>query len=388
MRLLVLTSHPIQYQAPLFRDLARRLDLLVLFAHRATAEDQSRAGFGVGFEWDVDLTSGYESRFLVNRARRPGLDHPMGTDCPEIRDIVTDWAPDALLVMGWQHRAYWQAVLAARRAGIPVLVRGESQLATPRSVLLKLAKEGVYRVLLRAFDGFLYIGARNRQYLEHYGVGDDRLFFSPYSVDNVWFRSRARAVDVEVLRRSLGLQENRRVVLFCGKLVPKKRPLDVVRAIGCLSLSDRPSLLVVGSGPLESEMRRQAALASIDVRFLGFQNQSELPRWYTLADLLVLPSDGGETWGLVVNESMACGTPAVVSDAVGCGPDLVERGRTGDIFALGNIEELATKIREAVHLKRNPAVSTALEQKMEVYSIERSAAGVTEALDTIIRKKS
>lgn len=383
MKLITLTSHPIQYQAPLFRELAQRVDLLVLFAHRATREDQAKAGFGVGFEWDIDLTQGYRHRFLVNRARQPGIDRFSGTNCPEIADILEQERPDAVLVMGWQHRAYWQAILAARKCGIPLLVRGESQLTTRRSLTLRLAKEIVYRVMLRMFDGCLYIGRRNKEYLRHYGVSEKRLFFSPYCVDNERFARSARDVDIAALKKKVGISQNQRVALFCGKLIEKKRPLDCIRAIGLLPSQERPVLLVVGSGPLEERMRREAAIAGVDARFIGFQNQTQLPQWYALADLLLLPSDGGETWGLVVNEAMACGTPAVVSDAVGCGPDLIEPGRTGDVFRLGDHADFAAKIEATIDLKQRSGTRAALEEKLSVYSIERAAAGIIEAIEAV-----
>jgi glycosyltransferase involved in cell wall biosynthesis len=225
LRLGVLASHPIQYQAPLFRTLAERLDLEVLFAHRQSPAQQAAAGFGTPFDWDVDLLGGYPSRFLANRARRPGIDRFAGTDTPEVAELVRRGGFDAFLVTGWHLRCYWQAIRACRRHGTPVLVRGDSQLATPRSPARRLLKAGLHRWLIRQFDGFLFVGRRNRDYLLHYGARPERLFFSPHFVDHAWFRARAQAAGGEraALRARFGLAPDERVALFAGRLVPFKR---------------------------------------------------------------------------------------------------------------------------------------------------------------------
>ena len=165
-----LISHPIQYYAPIFRELAKRCDLTVFFAHRQTAEQQARAGFGVAFDWDVDLLSGYDSRFLANVARQPSTDRFAGCDTPGIADEIAGGKFDAFVVPGWALRSYWQAVRACRRRGVPVLVRGDSQLGGQRNSAVRFAKALAFSHLLRRFDGFLYVGQRNREYLLHYGV--------------------------------------------------------------------------------------------------------------------------------------------------------------------------------------------------------------------------
>ena len=183
-----LLSHPIQYLAPILRELAKQSDLTVFYAHRQTAEQQARAGFGVAFEWDVDLLSGYHSRFLTNVARNPSTDRFFGCDTPGIAAEIAAGGFDGFVVPGWALRTYWQAVRACRRAGVPVFARGDSQLVGPRSGMVRLARALAFRGVLRQFDGFLYVGQRNRAYLRHYGVPEDRLFFSPHCIDNDAFR--------------------------------------------------------------------------------------------------------------------------------------------------------------------------------------------------------
>jgi glycosyltransferase involved in cell wall biosynthesis len=377
MRLGVLATHPIQNHAPIFRELARHCDLTVYFAHRQTPQGQAQAGFGVPFEWDVDLLSGYESAFLANRSRRPATNRFFGCDTPGIDEAIGRGHFDAFMVTGWGVKTYWQAVMACRRRNVPVLIRGDSQLPARRRAALRLAKELVYPRLLGLFDGFLYVGRRNHDYLRHYGVAEQRLFFSPHCVDNASFAARAEAERAAQRDRGASAAATKSV-LFAGKLVERKRPFDVIRALALAATQGcRAQAVFVGAGELEDELRREAASSGVPAIFHGFQNQSRMPSLYAAADLLVLPSDHQETWGLVVNEAMACGLPAVVSDAVGCGPDLIDAGRTGAVFPLGNTTALAGAIRSTLALETS-SVRRHLSEKMADYSPAAAARGIVE----------
>ncbi|MBL6616324.1 MAG: glycosyltransferase family 4 protein [Reyranella sp.] len=365
-----LVSHPIQYYTPIFHALAKQCDLTVFFAHRQTPEQQARAGFGVPFEWDIDLLSGYDSRFLVNVARQPSTDRFGGCDTPGIGDEIARGRFDAFVVPGWALRCYWQAIHACRRYGVPVLVRGDSQLGTQRNRLICAAKSLAFSHLLRRFDGFLYVGQRNRDYLLHYGAPADRLFFSPHCVDNEAFAAASAAAQVS-------RDATRRRILFVGKLIARKHPADLLHALARLGGTSL-EVAFAGSGELEADLRRIATETSVPADFLGFVNQRELPAVYAAADLLVLPSDARETWGLVVNEAMACGVPAVVSDAVGCGPDLVDAKATGAIFPFADTEALAAAIQEVLSLDR-AFVRRRLADKMDLYSPRHAAAAIVEA---------
>jgi len=377
MRLGVLTTHPIQSHTPIFRELARQCDLTVYFAHRQTPEGQAQAGFGVPFEWDVDLLSGYDSAFLDNRSRHPATNRFFGCDTPGIDEAVERGRFDAFMVTGWAVKSFWQAGRACRRRKVPVLIRGDSQLAERRRLPLRLVKELLYPRLLRTFDGFLYVGRRNRDYLRHYGLPEDRLFFSPHCVDNDMFAAKAEALR-GARREGMGGVVPAKSVLFAGKLVERKRPFDVIRALALLAAEGyRAQAVFVGAGELEESLRREAAGSGVPAIFHGFQNQSRMPALYAAADLLVLPSDHQETWGLVVNEAMACGVPAVVSDAVGCGPDLIESGRTGAVFPLGDVPALAAAIRSTLALEQS-SVRRHLSEKMASYSPLAAVRGIVE----------
>ena len=347
MRLAIVASHPIQYQAPLFRELASRLDLVVFFACRASPKDQAAAGFGVAFDWDVDLTSGYLFRHLENLSKRPGPSHFAGCDTPAISEEIRGGGFDAVLVLGWHLKSFWQAILAAKRAGVPLLVRGDSQLSTPRSLAKRLAKEIIYRPGLRLFDGALYVGRHSRDYFLHYGYPASRLFFSPHCIDTQWFAERATSAARNDLRRRLGVGQATKLALFAGKLVDFKRPLDLVAALAQVRAGGgNVELLLAGAGPLQGRLQEEASRLDVPIHELGFCNQTEMPAAYAAADVLVLPSNGRETWGLVANEAQASGIPIVVSDECGCAPDLAADGHIGRSFPMGDIHALSQALVE------------------------------------------
>lgn len=380
-RLGVLTSHPIQYQAPLFRELAKQVELNVFFAHSQTAQEQSKAGFNVDFDWDVDLLGGYRHQFLQNRAKHPDVSRFTGCDTPQIAAEIRRGNFDAFLVTGWYLRSHWQATRACHKYRVPVMVRGDSQLGTPRSWFKQSLKEFLYPLLLRQFDACCYVGQRNREYLEHYGVPPHRLFFSPHCIDNDWFSSLCKKADRQQFRDRFRLEDDVKTVLFVGKLLDRKRPLDMINALRVLlNRGLRVCGLFAGGGPLTFMLREYGKRYDVPLHFLGFRNQSELPEVYAGAEVLVLPSEGSETWGLVVNESLACGTRVVLSDAVGCALDMVDAGSTGEVYPVGDITAFADALQRVL---TTPLQPEAIRQKMEEFSVAQAVKGIINAVTSL-----
>lgn len=383
MRLAVCASHPIQYQAPMFRELARRVDLLVLYADRANPSDASD-GFFVDVEWDVDLLCGYESRFLKNVASRPGVDHFGGCDSPEVGGIVRSGGFDAVLLLGWHLKVFHQALIAAKLARLPVLQRGDSHLGTPRSAAKRLAKRLAYPPFLRLFDAALAVGQNSRDYWLHYGYPARRIFFAPHGVDDPFFRERATAEARSAFRARLGAAQDEILLLFVGKLGPKKRPVDLIDAAARLRQNGRKVRAVfAGSGPLDQDLAAAARSASVPVDMLGFCNQSEMPAIYAGSDILVL-SSSNETWGLVANEALACGVPLVLSDAVGSAPDLVGDDTAGRSYPVGDIDALAHAVTAVID---RPPSKRAIAGKAGLYSVATAADGIVEAMRFVTARR-
>jgi glycosyltransferase involved in cell wall biosynthesis len=388
-RVAVVTSHPIQYHSPWFRALAQVVDLEVFYCHRQDAAGQAAAGFGHPFEWDVPLLEGYRYRWLENVSPTPQVESFRGCDTPAVAALVREGGYDACVVTGWYLKSYWQAIRACWNARVPILMRGDSHLGTPRSALKSAAKFVPYAWMLRQMDAHLFVGEANREYLRHYGVPETQLFFTPHFVDNDRFsRSADQAREggaAAAFRATAGVPKDAVVFLFAGKLIARKRAIDFVQALAGLRASGRlVHGIVVGSGPEEADLRQQAEMLGAPVHFAGFINQTALPVAYAAADCLVLPSSN-ETWGLVVNEAMACGVPAIVADCVGCATDLVVPGETGFIYPAGDAPQLWDRMTHVVDaLERDRACfDAAVRSRISRYACDDAVAGTLAALESV-----
>jgi glycosyltransferase involved in cell wall biosynthesis len=391
-RVAYLVSHPIQYQAPMLRFLANQADLQleVWFVSDFSVRSYVDTGFGTSVAWDSDLTSGYRFEVLPGQGNdgQPSFFRPFSRSL--IRRINLSRI-DALWLHGWASNVHLRATAIARARGIPVLVRSESRSAIqPGTAGMRTLSRAAKPLLLRQFDGYLAIGSLNRDWYLENGVSPERIFSMPYTVDNDFFRDAAAkaAPRREQLRRELGLEPGRPVVLFVSKMQRRKRAMDLLRAWSLLPAASRPHLLFGGDGEerpdLEDLVRREGWEG---VRFAGFRNQNELPALYELCDVFVLPSEH-EPWGLVVNEVMNAARPVIVTDGVGCAADLVEEGVTGHVVPVGDISALARRIDElAGDGERASAMGLAAQKLIEGRSFVQDADGLRSALETVTRRR-
>jgi glycosyltransferase involved in cell wall biosynthesis len=341
------------YQAPLYRALAAdpRVELTVLFASSGGVRPYDANFGGRTVVWDVDLLGGYSSRFVKAADRNEVSAGFFGMrDLDVIRPILKEeW--DAIWVHGYSYVTLWLAIAAAMLRGIPILVREEQTLLHERPWPRRWLRAAVLRGLFSKIHG-LYIGTNNRTFFAHYGVPEHRLHFVPYCVDNATLQQQAAELADRrtEMRAKFGISpDGGPVVLFVGKLIPKKQPLLALEAFAEVRRELACTLLIVGEGKFEDAMRSRIAGEDIpDVRFAGFLNRSEIAQAFAAADLFVLPSGRHETWGLVVNEAMNFGLPVVVSDKVGCAADLVHEGDNGFVVAHDQVGPLASAIRKLV----------------------------------------
>ncbi len=385
IRTALFATHPIQYQAPWFRALAALggIELKVYFGMLPTSAQQG-IGFGRAFHWDVPLLDGYEYEVLQNRSTTPALGQFSGCDTPDVGARIRAWAPEVAILTGWQSKMLVQAALACLRLRVPRIIRGESN-ALRRRIWWK---RRLHALWLRGFDQFLAIGTANRDFYRQAGVPERRIQNCPYFVDNERFAAAARELrDRRMeLRRRWAIPDGAICFLYCGKLTPKKRPLDLLHALErAIAKGAQAHLLIVGEGELMEQVQVLVQSRKLPATCAGFLNQTEIVAAYVAADCLVLPSDAGETWGLVVNEAMACDLPALVSDQVGCGPDLVADGETGAMFPMGDVEILSRRLHE---LASDPVRLGAMGKRAqrlvcERYSVERAVAGTMAAIEAL-----
>jgi glycosyltransferase involved in cell wall biosynthesis len=388
MKIAIFATHPIQYQVPWFQRLAAQpgLDLKVYYALIPDAEQQG-VGFGVAFNWDIPMLEGYDWELLANARATPGLRGFFASSTPAVYSILKKTRPDVVILTGWQSLPLLQALWACMRLGLPRLMRGEANALRARRWWVR----PLHRLLLSRFQAFLAIGKANRDFYLMNGIEAGRIFASPYFVDNRRFQEQLdrAAAERQMIRASWNVPPSHTCYLYAGKLEPKKRIMDLLAAFERASQTHAAlHLLVAGTGELMSEAQEFARRLRLPVSFAGFLNQTEITRAYAAADCLVLPSDYGETWGLVVNEAMACGLPAIVSDRVGCGPDLIEEGKTGAVFPFGDIGALSERLIEtasdAARLKRMGDEARA---RIRHYSVEQAVAGTLAAIDFVLNER-
>ena len=388
--LAVVETHPIQYHAPVYRMLATRfgVPVTVIYGSDFSVTGYRDPEFDATFAWDTDLLGGYTSVFL-SRVARGGARSPGEVSPRGIRRALREARPDAVLLVGYSPRFHQVAFQRAWSAGFPILFRGETTDDGARSRVKTWVRDRGLRWFYRRCARLLYVGRRSCEHFRRLGCRDAALVFSPYCVDTCTFEwdESARARLRERGRRALGLTGDHILILFSGKLSPRKGPELILRAARALPEDIRPRLAVayLGDGELRAALEREgqsAALAS--VRFLGFQNQRQLSPYYHAADLLVLPSLYSEPWGLVVNEALQHGLPCVVSDAVGCGPDLIEDGVTGAVFERGSSRSLASAMLRSFALIGRADARARCREQVEAYGVEKAAEGIAVAYEAVV----
>jgi glycosyltransferase involved in cell wall biosynthesis len=349
-RLAIVVSHPTQYYSPWFRWMAAHADALhlrVFYLWNAGVNPTHDPQFGKTFAWDVDLLSGYDHEFVPNTARAPGSDRFSGLRNPELPSRLAAWRPDAVLLFGYNYATHLRLILWARLRGLPLIFRGDSHLLGRDR--LSWTKRLPLALLYRQFAAFATVGEANREYFRAFGVPAQKLFAVPHCVNADHFTpTDATRAEAARLRTSHGL-DGKRIVLFAGKLVSAKQPVELLEAFIRLA-PENTALVFVGEGEQRATLKTLAAAhPETTVRFLPFANQSEMPSRYLMADIFTLPSRGHyETWGLAVNEAMHLGVPCLVSDRVGCQLDLVTDRETGWVFQAEDTRALQTALGHAL----------------------------------------
>lgn len=365
--LAIVATHPVQYQVPIWRELARRgrVPFEVTYFCDHGARQSFDPEFGRSFTWDVDLLEGYKSHF-VHPGQSPRGFSSLHMSAAMYRRFAQA-RPRAIWIQGWQVAGYWETAAAAKLLGAQLWLRGESN-ARSGAESRRVARAVALRALFALTARFLYIGAANRAFYLAQGVDEPRLAPAPYGVENSAFaamaaRGRDRRAE---LRRAWSIEEDAFCFLFVGKFIAKKRPFDILDAAARLADGRKFHLLFIGEGELLTQAQARAAALSAPATFAGFLNQSEIVNAYCAADCLILPSDADETWGVVVNEAMACGLPAIISNACGCAEDLVVPGFEEFIYPVGDVGALMQSMSRVLHAR---PTADAIAKKIAAFDI-------------------
>jgi glycosyltransferase involved in cell wall biosynthesis len=327
----------------------------VFYTWGESSSNKHDPGFGKTIKWDIPLLEGYPYVFLKNSSDKPGSHHFRGIRNPDIDQEINSFDPDAILIYGWAFQSHL-ALMRRYKGKVPIWFRGDSTLEDSSSDLRSLLRYYFLRWVYGYVDYAFFVGSANKRYYQKFGLSRKQLHFAPHAIDNKRFQID-RSDEARRFRAQLNVGQQDILILFAGKLEPKKDPELLLNAFAELSKKNT-HLLFVGDGILKSNLQQRCNDLNIGhlVHFSDFQNQQQMPVIYQASDLFCLPSKGpGETWGLAVNEAMACGKAILVSNKVGCAEDLVKDGYNGAIFKsrsrLDLIEKLKVLVEDTDKLK-------------------------------------
>jgi len=349
-------SHPIQYQAPLLKKLSERkeIELKVFFIRNFSLDTDVLKDFTDGTDWNTPLLSGYDYSFLpkIIDSDAFGFFKPLVYG---FRNALKERRWDAVWIHGYSHYSLIILMILSYIFRIPIFYRSESNL---KSTLSYPLKNIFLRSLVKLSSGLLFIGKNNKEYYKFYGAPDNKLFFTPYAVNNEFFSNQSDQVERKTLdlKKRLQINDETIVVIFSGKLIKRKNPALLLEAFYNVVKHDLDKLaylIFVGNGPEYKNLQKRIKQLKLEdkVKMAGFQNQVEIRQYYSIADLLVLPSNI-ETFGLVINEAMNMSTAIISSDQVGAASDLVIENLNGYVFESGNLGSLTTCLNKALSSKK------------------------------------
>ena len=377
-RVALIASHVIQYQAPFFRLLAQEpeIDLEVIFCSRAGAETYRDTAMQTTLRWDLDLLGGYEHTFLRNYGFGEGYTRLINPGI--VPKLLFGRYDAAIFFLGWGSITSLMGIAACRMSGTPVMMYGDSSFPPPR----RLPRDAFLRAVVGCVDAFLVSGTLNADYYSHYGADERRFFLVPWAIDNERFieGSQFAPGEREAMRARFGVPDDRLLIVFSAKLLPRKDPMTLLRAVNAMRHRDRAAVLFLGHGELREQMESFARDRGLAVHFAGFVNQGDLPKHYAAGDVFVLPSTY-EPRGAVLNEAMASGLPVISSDRSGSIRDIVRHGENGYVFPAGNANALAAHLDRLVEQPElRERMSRRSRDIISAWDYSRGVQGVLEAL--------
>ena len=388
-KLAVITTHPIQYNAPLFKLLAERgrIEVKVFYTWGESAVNKYDPGFGKHIEWDIPLLNGYSFCFVKNIAAVSGSNSFKGIDNPTLIDEIVNWKADAVLVYGWSFKSHIKAIRYFHKK-IPVIFRGDSTTLNEKKGLKKIVRTLFLKWVYSYVDYALYVGVHNKLYFKRHGLKEHQLVLAHHAVDNNRFAQPDGEYKeaAKMWRHQLGVKAHELTILYAGKFEDIKNPSCLVKL--SKKMADLPvKFILVGNGHLEKELKTSSRDCS-NILFLDFQNQLTMPVVYRLCDLFILPSKS-ETWGLSVNEAMACGKGILVSDKCGCAADLVTNDENGYIFNIEQIDDLVVGIKSLLdHRERVKIMGLASSRKIENFSFVNTVRAIEMTIINILSSKA
>jgi glycosyltransferase involved in cell wall biosynthesis len=366
-----------------------RLDLHVAYCSLRGAQPVHDPDFNATVQWDVPLLEGYSWEEIPNRGS--GAESFFGLRNPGLGKLIRNGNFDAVFCfLSYLCASFWISYFACKLSQTAFLFGTDATTLTPVDghQWKRPVKGAIWPIVFRLADQVIVPSNGTRELMLSLGIREERVTLTPYAVDNEWWMAQSTKVDRAAVRSSWGANAETAVVLFCAKLQPWKRPLDLLLAFANANVEN--SLLVfAGDGPLRQSLQAEAAKLGVAerVRFLGFINQSKLPAIYTASDLMVLPSEY-DAFGVVVNEAMLCGCLVAASNHVGAARDLIVPVSPDLVYPCGDVGALAGVLRRMlVDRSRSQELQQRARERMETWSPTQNIAGVVEAARCAVKHR-
>lgn len=395
-KLAIYALHPIMYQTPIFKELVKyighsqlNIETKVLFGSDLSLKAVHFKEISSTFKPDTPfLLEGYSYKFLRNYTKDERGGFFSRINFGIFQELYTQ-KYDAILIHGYESLTAWLTLLAAKLTGTKIMWRGEAVLRgieTNKS-LKQWMKRHILKFFFKACDAVLYSCIGNKEYLKFYGVENTKLFPIPCAVNNEFFQAERLKYQNshELIKQELGILSNDIVILFSARFTKRKRPLDLLNALLLIDHSNI-TVLFVGDGPERQVMENFVVQNNIKAIFTGFKNQSEMSKYYSIADIDIVISDYDPS-PKAMNEAMNFEMPIIVTDVVGTAYDLVEEEKNGFIIKVGDITTLAQKINYFnLHREALVTFGKASFEKVQLWNYAEDAKGIFEAFNYVRRK--
>jgi glycosyltransferase involved in cell wall biosynthesis len=392
IKLLYIAPHPIQYNIGIFKEVSKleNIEFKVIFEDSIGLKPIFVKEFNKTIAWDIDLLSGYKYKFLKNYSFN-SVGGFFSRINPSIISTLWNEKPDVVMLHGYSNLSDWIVFFVVKILKVKLIFRGEAVLKGNENS--NGWKQKLKRFVLPRFlnncDMVMYSCTGNKDYWKFYGVDENKMLPMPCAVDNHFYRNeRKKHIDKVVnIRNELNIPKDNFVILFSARFTTRKRPLDLLQALSIIDNSNL-TVLFVGDGPERSNMEEYVNNNNnnINAIFVGFKNQIEISKYYTISNLNIVISDYDPS-PKAMNEAMNFELPIIVTDVIGTSSDLVKNGKNGFIVKVGDIKTIASKID---FLNKNRDVSNQMEKKsleiVDQWTFEKDAYWIAKAVEIIMEK--
>ena len=384
LRVAFIFTHRIQYFSNLLDELHHRgaIEVAAIYAHDTELIDDS--GFGLRIRWNNRTNTSFNESVLRSSAARPHGQF-LSSFSLELFERLDSFGPDVIHLNGYSNIIQWLALLWGVARGVPTVSRGDGDTLS----IQKRRSYSPHAILARMFSRQLshvfHQGPENRKFWMTRGADPSRMSWIPCVSDSEIFRRSAFASTEErsEFRSRHGARPHDVIFVLSGKLEDRKRPADAIEALArCRSGAAR--LWFLGSGPLAEELATLGDARGVGSRitWMGFRNQSEIPKVLQAADVLVHTSRQ-DPWPYSVLEGAISGLALILSDKVGSHPDWIHTGQAGLLFPCGDVGALAASMDTII---TNPAMMSEFKRAARRASTRHTEAHFCERLEEVIKK--